>query len=91
MARKFQELIDRMSPERQARVRAESRRMLAELAPANGHDRAGNGPPRPGPEVTVSDLRQMAVEMGGTLEITVRFPDRSTPVAVEVAELAGQT
>lgn len=94
MARNFEELRAKMSPERRERNRAESQRLLAEMDSAAARGQAGKmtedelsailGARQPSlsevegrPDVNISTLRRIVEAMGGTLEITARFPSRS--------------
>lgn len=78
MATNFQVLRDRMAPERQDRVRAETQRMLDELAAApvpTGSDGVAPLPPDAASDITVAALRRLVTSLGGTPEITARFDD----------------
>lgn len=91
MARKFSELVARMSPESRARSKALAEQMLrdmplvelrqarnftqAELAEALGTSQASVSKLERRSDMYLSTLRRLVQAMGGELEITARFPD----------------
>lgn len=91
MARKFSELVARMSPESQARSKALAEQMLrdmplvelrqarnytqAELARVLGTSQASVSKLERRSDMYLSTLRRLVQAMGGELQITARFPD----------------
>lgn len=91
MAKKFSELIARMSPESRAQSRALAEQMMremplvelrqarnftqAELADALGTTQASVSKLERRSDMYLSTLRRLVQAMGGELEITARFPD----------------
>ncbi|MBI4499618.1 MAG: XRE family transcriptional regulator [Gemmatimonadetes bacterium] len=91
MAKKFEELRARMSPESRRRSHALAQKMLAEmplqelrqarrlsqeaLAKTLGAKQASISKLERRTDMYVSSLRQYVAAMGGELEITARFPD----------------
>lgn len=91
MARKFSELVARMSPESRARSKALAEKMLREmplvelrqarnftqdeLARALGTSQASVSKLERRSDMYLSTLRRLVEAMGGELEITARFPD----------------
>ena len=91
MAKKFSELVARMSPESRAESAARAREMLRELPLIElrrqrsiSHEALaktlGTTPTRVGrledrSHLYLTSLRRYVEAMGGTLEITARFPD----------------
>lgn len=91
MAKKFSELVARMSPESRARSRALAEQMMremplvelrqardftqAELAEALGTTQASVSKLERRSDMYLSTLRRLVQAMGGELEITARFPD----------------
>lgn len=91
MAKKFSELVARMSPESRARSKALAEQMLrdmplvelrqarnftqAELAEALGTSQASVSKLERRSDMYLSTLRRLVQAMGGELEITARFPD----------------
>ena len=76
MAKNFQDLIDKMSPERRARIRAEADRMSAGIDRRAEQRLLALGDE---PGVTMADFRRAVETLGGTLEITIRFPPPERP------------
>jgi len=64
MARPFRELRDRMSPEAQRKSEEKAREMLKEML-LREFDA----------DMHISTLRRHVEKMGGSLEITARFPE----------------
>jgi transcriptional regulator len=91
MAKKFSELVARMSPEAQARSAALAEQMMremplvelrqarcftqAELAEALGTTQASVSKLERRSDMYLSTLRRLVEAMGGEIEITARFPD----------------
>jgi DNA-binding transcriptional regulator YiaG len=91
MAKKFSELVARMSPEHQERSRALAEQQLrdmplvelrharnvtqAQLAEALGTTQASVSKLERRSDIYLSSLRRLVEAMGGELEITARFPD----------------
>ena len=73
MARNFHELRDQMDPQRRAHNRADAECLSTDI----DADRASRAL-KDQPDVTVATLRDAVEAMGGTLEITARFPVRQT-------------
>ncbi|HEV2149267.1 MAG TPA: XRE family transcriptional regulator [Longimicrobiaceae bacterium] len=96
MARKFDELRQKMPPERRARIDARTGEMLAEmplqelrharrmtqetLADALGLKQAGVSKLERRTDMYVSTLRKYVAAMGGELEITARFPEGAVSI-----------
>jgi transcriptional regulator with XRE-family HTH domain len=93
MARKFSELVARMTPESRTRSRALAEQMMremplielrqarnftqSELAEALGTTQASVSKLERRSDMYLSTLRRLVEAMGGELEITARFPDGS--------------
>lgn len=91
MAKKFAELVARMSPERQARIEAEAKIMLAEMPLYELRQARGLSQKmlaevlhvqQPSiaklerrTDMYISTLRSHIEAMGGQLEVVARFPD----------------
>jgi transcriptional regulator with XRE-family HTH domain len=91
MAEKFKTLLERMSPERQARIKARAqeeiaRMALQELRQAKNHtqaqiaqllgiQQAGVSRIESQTDIYVSTLRRFIEAMGGELQIVASFPD----------------
>ena len=91
MAKKFTELREKLSPERQARVHERTREMLKEMplqelrqarklsqeaiATVLGAKQASISKLEHRTDMYVSTLRSYIEAMGGTLEIVAQFPD----------------
>lgn len=91
MARKFRDLLKQMSPERQERIRQRTADLLAqlplqelrqarrltqeELARALGVNQASVSKLERRTDMYISTLQRFIEAMGGTLEITARFPE----------------
>jgi transcriptional regulator with XRE-family HTH domain len=91
MAKKFSELVAKMSPERQARAKVRTQAMLqdirlqelrearqmtqAALAQTLGIEQPSVSKIESQADMLVSTLREYVEGLGGTLEIVARFPD----------------
>lgn len=97
MARKFSELVARMSPESRARSDALYRRLLAEMplqalrkaldltqqqvAAALGIDQAAVSKLESQTDLYVSTLRRFVEAMGGELRIVAHFPEGNVEIS----------
>ena len=97
MTRKFQELRDRMSPERRARVEARVKQAIAEmplqelrrareftqatLAETMGIAQGDVSKIEKRTDCYVSTLRNYIEAMGGELEVVARFPDGEVKIS----------
>ncbi len=91
MAKKWRDLMDTVAPERRARIEAGTRAMMEEMplhelrqarqmtqetiAETLGTSQANVSKLERRTDLYVSTLRRYVEAMGGTLEITARFPD----------------
>jgi hypothetical protein len=66
MGKKFQEIIDRMSPERQARVQERTQQLLTGMLPTDLRDV---------PDMKISTLVRIVEALGGNVEIVAHLPN----------------